>query len=89
MSHKSWFYLGISFGVVRSNWIHSKTRTRITQEEKKDVQGEFDKIEDNVLEEYNWKEEDIHSCIFALQELKLKLFKLQKKYSITEDYFSP
>lgn len=88
MPYKSWFYLGISFGVLKSNWIYSESRTKSTTEEKNRIDDAIERIEENILEE-TWKENSLVYCIHELQELRSQLFKLKEKYNVQEKYFSP
>ena len=88
MPYKSWFLLGISFGVLKSNWIHSETRTKSTIEERRSVANDIERIEENLLEE-TWKEDSLAYCIQALQQLRLEVFKLQEKYNVHEKWFAP
>ena len=88
MPYKSWFYLGVSFGVLRSNWFNSEARIKSSGEEKRSIEGSFEQIEEYLLEE-TWKEDSAANCIHAIQQLRFDIFKLREKYNAKEVHFSP
>jgi hypothetical protein len=88
MPYKSWFFLGISFGVLKSNWYYSETRAKSSSEEKESMANAIEHIEENILEE-TWKEDSLAYCINALQQLRCQIFNLNKKYNVNEKCFNP
>ena len=81
MSHATWFLLGSALESLRQEWMASKQLgSKCSLSEKEGMEDNIKEIEMKIVDD-TWTKEDVPFCLHALQQLKLQMASLQRKYN--------